>query len=375
MTIDVKIKRLWDSQSLLWHYMENVSLRFGGNMITLLDKLEKEHTLALEEYEILLKNRDEDLRQVMFEKALKVRRQHYGNDVYVRGLIEFTNYCKNNCYYCGIRAGNANAQRYRLTEEEIIDCCDRGYETGYRTFVLQGGEDAFFTPEKIADLICRIKERYPDCALTLSIGEHTKDIYKMWKEAGADRYLLRHETADSEHYRKLHPKEMLLENRKQCLYDLKELGYQVGCGFMVGSPLQTYEHLAKDLKFIEEFRPHMVGIGPFISHKDTPFADKENGSVELTLWLLALIRLIVPNVLLPATTALGTLQDNGRELGILAGANVCMPNLSPENVRKKYMLYDNKLSTGEESAEEFIKLCKKMKKIGYNVVVHRGDCK
>lgn len=344
-------------------------------MKTLLDKLEKEHILSLEEYEILLKSREEDLRQILFEKADRTRRQYYGRDIYVRGLIEFTNYCKNNCYYCGIRAGNTKAQRYRLTEEEILNCCHKGYEIGYRTFVLQGGEDLFFTAEKITDLICRIKEKYPDCALTLSVGEHTKDVYKMWREAGADRYLLRHETADTEHYGKLHPKGMLLENRKQCLYDLKELGYQVGCGLMVGSPFQTYECLAKDLKFIEEFKPHMVGVGPFISHKDTPFADKENGSTELTLWILALIRLIVPKVLLPATTALGTLQDNGRELGILAGANVCMPNLSPQEVRKKYMLYDNKLSSGEESAEEFLNLCKKMKKIGYNVVVHRGDCK
>lgn len=344
-------------------------------MITLLDKLEKEHTLSLDEYEILLRSREEELRQILFEKADRARSQYYGKDVYVRGLIEFTNYCKNNCYYCGIRASNTNAQRYRLTEEEILNCCDKGYEIGYRTFVLQGGEDGYFTPVKIADLIYRIKEKYPDCALTLSVGEHTKDVYKMWKEAGADRYLLRHETADAEHYGKLHPKEMLLENRKQCLYDLKELGYQVGCGFMVGSPFQTYECLAKDLKFIEEFKPHMVGVGPFISHKDTPFANKENGSIELTLWILALIRLIVPKVLLPATTALGTLQDNGRELGILAGANVCMPNLSPHEVRKKYMLYDNKLSSGEESAEEFVNLCKRMKKIGHNVVVHRGDCK
>ncbi|MBE5853218.1 MAG: [FeFe] hydrogenase H-cluster radical SAM maturase HydE [Lachnospiraceae bacterium] len=344
-------------------------------MKTLLDKLEKEHILSLEEYEILLKSREEDLRQILFEKADRTRRQYYGRDIYVRGLIEFTNYCKNNCYYCGIRAGNTKAQRYRLTEEEILSCCDRGYGLGYRTFVLQGGEDVFFTPKKMADLICQIKERYSDCALTLSIGEHSREVYKMWKEAGADRYLLRHETADKEHYRKLHPKEMLLENRKQCLYDLKELGYQVGCGFMVGSPAQTYECLAKDLKFIESFQPHMVGIGPFISHKDTPFADKENGSVELTLRLLALVRLIVPNVLLPATTALGTLRDNGRELGILAGANVCMPNLSPECARENYMLYDKKLSTGEESAEEIENLRKKMKKIGYNVVVHRGDCK
>ena len=344
-------------------------------MITLLDKLEKEHTLSLEEYEILLKSREEDLRQILFEKADRVRSQYYGKDVYVRGLIEFTNYCKNNCYYCGIRACNTKAQRYRLTEEEILNCCHKGYEIGYRTFVLQGGEDPFFTAEKITDLICRIKEKYPDCALTLSVGEHTKDVYKMWREAGADRYLLRHETADTEHYSKLHPKEMLLENRKQCLYDLKELGYQVGCGFMVGSPYQTDECLAKDLKFIEEFQPHMVGVGPFISHKDTPFANKENGSIELTLWILALIRLIVPKVLLPATTALGTLQDNGRELGILAGANVCMPNLSPYEVRQKYMLYDNKLSSGEESAEDFVNLCKKMKKIGHNVVVHRGDYK
>lgn len=342
-------------------------------MITLLEKLEKEHTLSETEYRYLLENRNEDITKRLFEKAVRVRKMHYGNDVYVRGLIEFTNYCKNNCYYCGIRAGNTQAHRYRLTEEEILECCKIGYKIGYRTFVLQGGEDPYFTTERMESLICKIKDSYPDCALTLSVGEQKRETYKIWKDAGADRYLLRHETADSLHYAKLHPESMSFENRMRCLEDLKELGYQVGCGFMVGSPKQT--NLAKDLKFIEQFQPHMVGIGPFISHKDTPFAKAENGSVELTLFLLAVIRLMNPKVLLPATTALGTLQEDGRERGILAGANVCMPNLSPIEVRKKYMLYDNKLTSGAESAEDFENLCKRMENIGYHVVVHRGDCK
>lgn len=344
-------------------------------MITLLEKLEKEHRLTTDEYAVLLDNRSDALAKELFARAVRVRKEIYGNDVYVRGLIEFTNYCKNNCYYCGIRAGNSKAERYRLSAEDILFCCEKGYRIGYRTFVLQGGEDPWYTPEKIANLVAQIKARYPDCAVTLSVGEHSKAVYQTWFDAGADRYLLRHETADCDHYAKLHPQNLTLENRKRCLYDLKEIGYQVGCGFMVGSPGQTSRQLAKDLKFIEELDPHMVGIGPFIPHKDTPFGNEKAGNLELTLFLLGIIRLISPGVLLPATTALGTIRKNGRELGILAGANVCMPNLSPEDVRKKYMLYDNKLSSGAESADALQVLSEQMKTIGYQVVVNRGDCK
>lgn len=344
-------------------------------MISLLDKLEREHALTETEYLALLQNRTDSLASELTERAVRVRKEHYGNDVYVRGLIEFTNYCKNNCFYCGIRAGNGRAERYRLTEDEIMACCAHGYEIGYRTFVLQGGEDVAYTPARIEALVYRIKCAYPDCAVTLSVGEHSRQIYQAWFDAGADRYLLRHETADAKHYAQLHPQALLLENRVRCLYDLKEIGFQTGCGFMVGSPWQKTEHLAKDLKFIETFRPHMVGIGPFIPHKDTPFADKPSGNAELTLFLLSLVRLILPDVLLPATTALGTVQKDGRERGILAGANVCMPNLSPADVRKKYMLYDNKLTSGAESADEFLQLRARMQAIGCNTAVARGDCK
>ncbi len=344
-------------------------------MRELINKLEREHSLSVEEYRYLLENRDEESARLLSEKAAEARIRHYGYDVYVRGLVEFTNYCHNNCYYCGIRAGNKCAERYRLTEDEILECCHVGYSIGYRTFVLQGGEDPIYTPERIKALVYRIKETYPDCAVTLSVGEHPREVYKSWFEAGADRYLLRHETADAEHYARLHPENLTLDKRIRCLYDLKDIGYQVGCGFMVGSPWQTAEHLAKDLKFIEEFRPHMVGIGPFIPHKDTPFGDKVAGTLDETLFLLSVVRLILPEVLLPATTALGSIKENGRELGVLSGANVCMPNLSPKNVRSKYMLYNNKLSSGAEAAEDFEVLKNRMKNIGYDVVVARGDSK
>jgi len=343
-------------------------------MHRLLDTLEREHTLSAEQFLTLLENR-EKLADTLFERAVRVRKQQYGNTVFVRGLIEFTNYCKNDCYYCGIRCSNRKAQRYRLDETQILDCCKEGYALGYRTFVLQGGEDPAYTPERIEKLVFAIKNAHPDCAVTLSVGEHSKDTYRRWRKAGADRYLLRHETADSDHYAQLHPARLTLDNRKRCLWDLKELGFQVGCGLMVGSPYQTAAHLVKDLQFIHEFEPDMVGIGPFIPHKDTPFHDKTAGSVDLTLYLLGIVRLMLPTVLLPATTALGTLEEDGRERGILAGANVCMPNLSPAEVRKKYTLYDNKRAFGSEAAEEIQALSARMDAIGYTVVVDRGDRK
>ena len=302
-----------------------------------------------------------------------MREQYYGKDVYIRGLIEFTNYCKNDCYYCGIRRSNQNASRYRLDEAEILECCLLGYELGFRTFVLQGGEDGHFSDERLVKLVQAIKKAHPDCAVTLSVGEKSYESYKRFHEAGADRYLLRHETANAEHYGKLHPDSLSLENRKQCLWDLKQIGYQVGCGFMVGSPYQTAEYLAEDMMFIRELEPQMVGIGPFISHKDTPFAEESSGTLELTLYMLGLLRLMLPKVLLPATTALGTIHPKGRELGILAGANVVMPNLSPMGVREKYLLYNNKIATGDESAEGLENLKKRMKHIGYEIVVSRGD--
>lgn len=338
-----------------------------------INKVKQSRNISLEQLKLLLEINDDEGVHFIREEAVKVCQKTYGNQVFIRGLIEFTNFCKNDCYYCGIRRSNSQADRYRLTKEQVLDCCASGYELGFRTFVLQGGEDGYFTDDKICDLVSAIKEKYPDCAVTLSIGEKSKESYKCYFDAGADRYLLRHETADEAHYKKLHPEEMSLAHRKQCLWDLKEIGYQVGCGFMVGSPGQTVETLYEDLQFIRELQPHMVGIGPFISQKDTPFADKASGTMEQTLKLLAIIRLIQPHVLLPATTALGTIHPKGRELGILSGANVVMPNLSPVNVREKYKLYDNKICTGDEAAECRYCMENRMKSIGYEVAVSRGD--
>lgn len=316
---------------------------------------------------------DPESRAALAEEAVRIRKKYYGNKVYTRGLIEYTNYCKNNCYYCGIRRGNLHAKRYRLTKEEILACCENGYGLGYRTFVLQGGEDAWFTDDRMVEIIQEIKARYPDCALTLSIGEKSYESYKRFREAGADRYLLRHETANEEHYRQLHPEQMSLSNRMQCLRDLKSLGYQTGAGCMVGSPGQTIECLAEDLVFLKELQPEMVGIGPFIPHHDTMFANSPAGSVEQTVFLLSVIRILLPKVLLPATTALGTIDPEGREKGILAGSNVVMPNLSPVKNRKQYELYDNKICTGEESAECRVCLAGRMAGIGYELAFERGD--
>lgn len=339
----------------------------------LIDRLYDVHRLSVEEYEILLHAQNRTLREYAAQKALQLRNAVYGNAVYVRGLIEISSVCKNNCYYCGIRRDNADGMRYRLTKEQILSCCEQGYELGFRTFVLQGGEDGHFTDAVMCDIVAAIKREYSDCAVTLSLGERSRESYQALYDAGADRYLLRHETADKAHYERLHPKELSFENRMRCLQDLKEIGYQVGCGFMVGSPFQTAYHLAKDLKFVEQFQPDMCGIGPFIPHRDTPFSDHPTGNFEQTLYLLSLLRLIQPNLLLPATTALSTIHPTGREEGILAGANVVMPNLSPKEVRGKYMLYNNKLCTGAESAEQRTELDARMRAIGCEVMTHRGD--
>lgn len=329
--------------------------------------------ISIEQLEYLLTTENKDCLEMLREEAAQTAQKIYGNQVFIRGLIEFTNYCKNDCYYCGIRRSNHCADRYRLTKEEILTCTDTGYELGFRTFVLQGGEDPYFTDERICELVSEIRQKHLDCAITLSIGEKSKESYQRYFDAGADRYLLRHETANGAHYRRLHPDELSLEHRKQCLWDLKEIGYQVGCGFMVGSPGQTTETLYEDLQFIRKLMPHMVGIGPFIPQKDTPFAREPAGTMEQTLRLLSIIRLIHPHVLLPATTALGTIHPKGRELGIQSGANVVMPNLSPVDVRDKYKLYDNKICTGDEAAECRFCMENRMKSIGYQVVVSRGD--
>ena len=311
----------------------------------------------------------------LFAEADRVRRQVYGTDVYIRGLIELTNHCKNNCFYCGIRRDNSGLERYRLSPQQIHDCCDKGYELGFRTFVLQGGEDPWYDDEVMCEIVSCIKSKFPDCAVTLSLGEKPYKSYKALFDAGADRYLLRHETAAGAHYRQLHPESMSLENRKECLWNLKEIGYQVGSGFMVGSPYQTTEHLIVDIRFLQELKPAMIGIGPYITHSDTPFKDFKSGSLELTLRLVSILRLMFPYALIPATTALGTVAPDGREQGLKAGANVVMPNLSPSSVRRQYALYDGKICTGEEAAECRGCLEKRINLAGYRIVVARGDVK
>ncbi len=344
-----------------------------GNIREIVDKVKRRQDVTLEEFRMIMETASKEEMDYLASTAREVADSIYGKNVYVRGLIEFTNYCRNDCYYCGIRRSNKEAERYRLTEEQIMECCQMGYELGFRTFVLQGGEDPYFTDDRICEIIKNIKNRYEDCAITLSIGEKSRASYERYFEAGADRYLLRHETANECHYRKLHPAELSLENRKRCLWNLKEIGYQVGAGFMVGSPGQTLETLYEDMRFIKELEPHMVGIGPFIPQHSTPFKGEKAGTLEETLKLLSIIRLIHPKVLLPATTALGTIHPMGREKGILAGANVVMPNLSPVSVRKKYELYDNKICTGDEAAECKNCLQSRMEKIGYTIPVDRGD--
>lgn len=337
----------------------------------LAERLYIDGNLADDELSAVIESENDDA--MLFALADKVRREHYRDEVYLRGLIEFTNFCRNDCFYCGIRRSNCNLERYRLTREQIIDCCRTGYMLGYRTFVLQGGEDPYFNDERICEIISEIHSAYPDCAVTLSIGEKSRESYERYFAAGARRYLLRHETADNGHYRCLHPSEMSLDNRKRCLYDLKEIGYQVGSGFMVGSPFQTTEHIMTDLRFLQQLQPDMIGIGPFIRHRDTPFAEHENGSLELTLRLIAILRLMFPYALIPATTALGSIHPKGREMGLKAGANVIMPNLSPTEVRELYLLYENKICTGENAA-----LCKgclenRVRGSGYSISYTIGD--
>lgn len=341
----------------------------------LIDKLSRDRSLDLAEYEEVVAGFSPEVAAHAAVLAVRDRRAVYGTDVYVRGLIEISSHCKNDCLYCGIRRSNRTAERYRLTPDEILECANVGHELGFRTFVLQGGEDPALTDDLMCDLVSRIKEAHPDCAVTLSLGERDHASYQALFDAGADRYLLRHETADPDHYARLHPAEMSWRHRMDCLADLKDIGYQVGCGFMVGSPYQTPATLAADLKFVEGFAPAMCGIGPFVPHHATPFADRPGGTAPLTCYLLSILRLIDPTMLIPATTALGTIDPRGREKGILSGANVVMPNLSPRDVRAKYELYDNKICTGEEAAECRGCLGARMLSIGYTVVVDRGDVK
>ena len=343
--------------------------------LTIIEKLKSGSVPEKQELAQLLETITDSEREVLKEAAQKKAQSIFSNKVYIRGLIEISSYCKNDCLYCGLRRSNKNAVRYRLSKEQILSCCENGHRLGFRTFVLQGGEDAYYSDDVMCDIVSTIRQKYPDCAITLSLGERGYQSFKRLYDAGADRYLLRHETANALHYSKLHPKSMSFETRKSSLFALKEIGYQTGAGFMVGSPWQTYETLAEDLLFIKELQPQMCGIGPFIPHKDTPFFDKPSGTLEMTLVLLSIIRLLHPHVLLPATTALGTIHPKGRELGILHGANVVMPNLSPAEHRKDYSLYDNKICTGDEAAECIRCLSGRMKLIGYEIVTDRGDYK
>lgn len=343
------------------------------SLLELARTLAREHDLPDADLKRLLSRRNEEVSAYLKEQAALQCRTFYKGQVFIRGLIEISSFCKNDCYYCGIRCSNKKAQRYRLTQEEILECCRHGYALGFRTFVLQGGEDPWFHDGRMTAITAAIRQEFPDCAITLSLGERSRESYQRLFDSGADRYLLRHETASPEHYHLLHPDSMSFSNRMECLKNLRSIGYQTGCGFMVGSPGQTVDHLTADLRFIKTFRPHMVGIGPFLSHRDTPFARESNGSTELTLFLLSVIRLLLPRVLLPATTALDTAQKDGREAGICCGANVIMPNLSPASVREKYQLYDNKLCTGKEAAESISLLKESMESIGFSISADRGD--
>ncbi len=344
-------------------------------MKELIERLERERGLTNAEFAVLLDQSSGADRDFLFERARAVRDAHYGRKVYIRGLIELTNYCKNDCLYCGIRKSNASCERYRLTKEQILSCCESGYALGFRTFVLQGGEDGWYTDERMTDIVRAMRQAYPDCAITLSLGERGRESFKRLYDAGANRYLLRHETADEAHYARLHPVSMTLTHRLQCLRDLKEIGFQTGAGFMVGSPYQTTECIVRDFRFLQELKPQMVGLGPFIPHHATPLKDFPAGSTERTLLCLSIVRLLLPNVLLPATTALATIDGDGRIKGMNAGCNVVMPNLSPMEDRSKYLLYDNKATSGEEAAESLRALREHLAAAGYEVVIDRGDYK
>jgi len=339
------------------------------------DDIIRRRDISLEQLATLMTGEDASTVQYLFAQARSEAQRIYGNKIFMRGLMEISNHCKNDCLYCGIRRSQQGLARYRLSKDEIMDCCHQGHALGFRTFVLQGGEDGWFDDDRMCDIVTEIRHRFPDCAITLSLGEKSRESYRRLFDAGADRYLLRHETADPVHYARLHPSEMSFDNRQRCLRDLKEIGFQVGCGFMVGSPYQTLQHLHKDLQLIRALQPQMVGIGPFIPASGTPFADRPAGTVDATLRLLAIIRLLHPHVLLPATTALGTLHPQGREMGLMAGANVVMPNLSPRNHRKDYSIYDNKLSSGSEAAESASDIRSRLSRLGADASADRGDYK
>lgn len=339
----------------------------------LVDILRSEHHLPPEGYAALIDSAAGSILDYAMQNAREVAVARFGNGIFIRGLIEITNYCRNDCYYCGIRRSNRHVERYRMSREQILARCRMGHKLGFRTFVLQGGEDAALSDAWIEETVHDIRTEFPDCAITLSLGERTREAYLRFYNAGANRYLLRHETATPEHYALLHPSFMSFEHRMQNLRELKEIGYQTGTGIMVGSPGQTTEHIVRDIMFIESFRPQMIGLGPYIPQDDTPFAGQPAGDIRTTLMLLSIFRLMFPDALIPSTTALATLAPDGRERGILAGANVVMPNLSPEDTRAKYALYNDKKATGLESAEGLRGLETQLETIGYHISFERGD--
>lgn len=342
-------------------------------MRELIEKLREMHELGPDEYRALLTMCDPQAVDYLMHQAREVAQEQFGKGIFVRGLVELTNVCRNDCLYCGIRRSNMSLSRYTLTREQVLESCRQGYKIGFRTFVLQGGEWGDERSQWIADIIRDIRLGWPDCAITLSLGEHTKDTYALWRKAGADRYLLRHETHNERLYSLLHPKGMTISHRLQCLDWLKELGYQVGAGIMVGSPFQSLGSIVEDIQYLVRFKPHMIGIGPFIPQRDTPFARFPAGSVDMTARLYAILRLALPQALIPSTTAMATLSPDGRLRGILAGANVVMPNLSPTDTRKLYALYDNKAALGAESAQGVKLLADELATIGYHIDWSRGD--
>ena len=342
-------------------------------MKRLIDQLRDNHQLSPDGYWTLLTMHHPDDVEYLMLQAREVAQRQFGKSIYLRGLIELTNVCRNDCLYCGIRRGNTHVTRYTLTREQVIESCAQGYRIGFRTFVLQGGEWGEERSAWIAEIISEIRQRWRDCAITLSLGEHPRDTYALWRNARADRYLLRHETHNERHYSLLHPQGMTIGHRLQCLDWLKELDYQVGTGIMVGSPFQSLKSLVEDIQYLIEFKPHMIGIGPFIPQHDTPFARFPAGSVEMTARLYAILRLALPHALIPSTTAMATLSPTGRLHGILAGANVVMPNLSPIDNREKYALYDNKAALGAESAQGIQLLSDELATIGYKIDWSRGD--
>ncbi len=344
----------------------------GVTVEKLLVKLYEENELSRDEIVHIINEIDAAGKKKLYDLARMKQREYYDDHVYLRGLIEFSNICRRNCLYCGIRRSNRNVERYRLKKSQIVQCCEEGYQLGYRSFVLQSGEDNYYTVHRLTALVEKIRANFPDVAITLSVGERDELTYQKLYDAGADRYLLRHETASRRLYGILHPKASY-DERMDCLRVLKRIGYQVGSGFMVGLPKQTAEDLADDLLFLKELNPDMIGIGPFIPHSETPLKFMKGGSLDQTLVMIALARLIVPDSLIPATTAIGSIHPLGRELALNAGANVVMPNLSPMSVRSKYELYDNKICTTDQPDQCYHCMERRIESVGFKVNRGRGD--